>query len=218
MGLPSPSGRLAELSHTLCDTRRFPECAQKRPSSVKRNPVARILLAIVFFALVFSPLFIKRMAARRDAAKSRLDVQTSLARHGFCLEEVSRAARVNFTHHAPTLDPKLEPIMPQVASMGASVSIVDFDRDGWQDIYVVNSGEGSKNALYRNLGDGTFQDVAVETGLADINQIGTGVSMGAVWGDYDNDGYEDVFVYKWGRPELFHNDGGRHFTRVTDQA
>jgi hypothetical protein len=42
--------------------------------------------------------------------------------------------------------------------------------------------------------------------------------MGAVWGDYDNDGYEDLFLYKWGRPELFHNDGGRHFTRVTEQA
>ncbi len=42
--------------------------------------------------------------------------------------------------------------------------------------------------------------------------------MGAVWGDYDNDGYEDLFLYKWGRPELFHNDGGKAFTRVTDKA
>src|SRR3989442_10224240 len=42
--------------------------------------------------------------------------------------------------------------------------------------------------------------------------------MGAVWGDYDNDGYEDLFLYKWGRPELFHNDGGRHFSRVTEHA
>ena len=41
-----------------------------------------------------------------------------------------------------------------------------------------------------------------------MNRAGTGVSMGAVWGDYDNDGYEDLFVYKYGRPELFHNDSG----------
>ena len=102
--------------------------------------------------------------------------------------------------------------------MGASVSVVDFDRDGWPDLYVVNSGEGSQNRLYRNQGDGTFEDVAEEMGVADLNQPGTGVCMGAVWGDYDNDGYEDLLVYKWGRPELFHNDGGKDFTRVTDKA
>jgi hypothetical protein len=108
--------------------------------------------------------------------------------------------------------------MPEVASMGASVSIVDFDRDGWPDIYVTDSKEGSKNRLYRNMHDGTFKDLAGELGVADVNQPGTGVSMGAVWGDYDNDGYEDLFLYKWGRPELFHNDQGRGFTRVTEQA
>ena len=93
--------------------------------------------------------------------------------------------------------------------MGASVSIVDFDRDGWPDIYVTNSAIGSKNHLYRNNHDGTFTDVAEELGIADVNQPGTGVSMGAVWGDYDNDGYEDLFLIKWGRPELFHNDQGK---------
>ena len=98
--------------------------------------------------------------------------------------------------------------------MGASVSIVDFDRDGWPDIYVTKSGEGSKNALYRNQHDGTFKDVAEEMGIANVNQPGIGVSMGAVWGDYDNDGYEDLLLIKWGRPELFHNDGGKGFTRV----
>src|ERR1700720_2388993 len=185
---------------------------------MKRGALARIILAIFFVAMGVSPVFIKHMAVRREVAKSRLDLQTALARHGFYLQEVSHAAGVNFVHRAPTLDPKLTPIMPQVASMGASVSIVDFDRDGWPDIYVTNSGEGSKNALYHNLHDGTFKDVAEEMGLADVNQPGTGVSMGAVWGDYDNDGYEDLLLIKWGRPELFHNDHGRGFTRVTDQA
>jgi hypothetical protein len=55
-------------------------------------------------------------------------------------------------------------------------------------------------------------------GIADVNQAGTGVSMGAVWGDYDNDGYEDLYLIKWGRPELFHNDHGHSFTRVSEQA
>jgi enediyne biosynthesis protein E4 len=183
-----------------------------------RGLPARIALAVVFAALVLSPVFIKQMAARRAEAKTRLNAETALARHGFHLQEVSRAAGVNFIHQAPTLDARLNHIMPQVASMGASVSIVDFDRDGWPDIYVTTSKEGAKNALYRNMHDGTFKDVAEEMGIADLNRPGTGVSMGAVWGDYDNDGYEDLLLIKWGKPELFHNDSGHGFTRVTDQV
>src|SRR5580765_6402483 len=179
---------------------------------------AKLLLVCLFVVLLATPLMIKRLAARRDAGKSKLDANLALSRYGFYLQEVAQTSGINFVHQAPTLDHKLDHIMPQVASMGAGASIVDFDRDGWQDIYLTNSGEGSKNCLYRNLGDGTFKDVAGLLGIADVNQPGTGVSMGAVWGDYDNDGYEDLFLYKWGRPELFHNDGGRHFTRVTEQA
>ena len=92
------------------------------------------------------------------------------------------------------------------------MAIVDVDADGHADLYVTNSKEGSKNRLYRNKGDGTFEDVAERVGLAALNEPGTGVSMGSVWGDYDNDGFEDVIVYKWGKPELFHNDGGKAFT------
>jgi enediyne biosynthesis protein E4 len=184
----------------------------------KPNLIVRIVVSVIFVALVFSPLAIKQSSARRDAEKSKLDVQTALGRHGFYFEEVSHAVGVNFVHRAPTLDPKLNHIMPQVASMGASVSIVDFDRDGWPDIYVTNSAEGSRNALYRNQHDGTFKDVAEEMGVANVNQPGVGVSMGAVWGDYDNDGYEDLLLVKWGRPELYHNEGGKGFTRVSDQV
>jgi hypothetical protein len=185
---------------------------------VNQHRTARIIVGILFVGMLAAPLVLKWEAARRGGGKSHLDAQTALARHGFYFQEVSRAAGVNFVHQAPTLDPQLAPIMPQVASMGASVSIVDFDRDGWPDIYVTNSAEGSKNALYHNLHDGTFKDVAAEMGIADVNQAGTGVSMGAVWGDYDNDGYEDLLLIKWGRPELYHNDAGHGFTRVTEQA
>jgi len=185
---------------------------------MKRGPVGRILLSIFFIALLLTPIVIRRVSAGRAAARVKLDANAALVRHGFYLQEVSRAAGIDFVHQAPILDSKLEGIMPQVASMGASVSIVDFDRDGWPDIYVTNSKEGSRNALYRNMHDGTFKDVAPELGIADVNQPGTGVSMGAVWGDYDNDGYEDLFLIKWGRPELYHNDHGHGFTRVGEQA
>ena len=180
--------------------------------------IAKIFLGIFFLGLLATPLFINRISSPHEVDRSTAGAATALARHGFYLQEVSHAAGINFVHQAPALDPKLAPIMPEVASMGASVSIVDFDRDGWPDIYVTNSAIGSKNCLYRNMGDGRFKDVAAELGIADVNQSGTGVSTGAVWGDYDNDGYEDLFLIKWGRPELYHNDHGHGFTRVTEQA
>jgi hypothetical protein len=178
----------------------------------------RIVLLVIFAGLIAIPIVLKQLEARRQRDRDKLNTELAFNRYGFYLQEVAQSSGINFAHKAPTLDPKLNHIMPQVASMGAGASIVDFDRDGWQDIYLTNSGEGSKNSLYRNIGDGTFKDVAVEVGVADVNQPGAGVSMGAVWGDYDNDGYEDLFVYKWGRPELFHNEAGRSFKNVTAQA
>ena len=173
---------------------------------------------MIFVGLIAIPIVLNQLEARRQRDRDKLNTELAFNRYGFYLQEVAQSSGINFAHKAPTLDPKLNHIMPQVASMGAGASIVDFDRDGWQDIYLTNSGEGTKNSLYRNLGDGTFKDIAGEVGVADVNQPGAGVSMGAVWGDYDNDGYEDLFVYKWGRPELFHNEGGRSFKNVTAQA
>src|SRR5687768_1704312 len=93
--------------------------------------VARIVLVVVFIALLATPLVIKRLAARRENMNRELDASSALRRYGFRLEEVAKSSGVNFTHQAPTLDRRLDHIMPQVASMGAAVSVVDIDRDGW---------------------------------------------------------------------------------------
>ena len=151
-----------------------------------RGNAARIILLIIFVALIATPLVLRRLSQRRAVAKT--DPSSSLSRYGFYLQEVSQTSKVNFKHQAPPLDHQLDHIMPQVASMGAAVSVVDFNRDGWSDLYVTSSGEGSKNALFKNNHDGSFTDVAADLGIADVNQPGTGVSMGSVWGDYDNDG------------------------------
>ncbi len=180
---------------------------------------ARPVLALVFLLMLATPALIRRFGSGTVLAPgSSAAAADPRARYGFQLTEASKASGLDFVHEAPTLDPKLAHIMPQVASMGAAVSVADIDGDGHPDLYVTNSGEGSKNRLYRNRGDGTFEEIAARLGLADLNHTETGVSMGAVFGDYDNDGFEDLFLYRWGRPELFRNDRGRGFTRVTDAA
>ena len=177
---------------------------------------AKPLLAVVFVALLATPFLLRHFGPRAPAVLA--PGVDPLARYGFKLTEVAKGAGIYFQHEGPTLDPKLNHIMPQVASMGAAVSIMDVDADGHNDLYVVNSREGSFNRLYRNRGDGTFEEIAERLGLADLNRPETGVSMGAVWGDYDNDGFEDLLLHRWGRPELFHNDAGTAFTRVTETA
>jgi len=170
-------------------------------------------LWVVWFAILSGSLY----AMVRLNSIAAGSVATS-NRFGFTLVESAKQLGVDFVHQGPVFDHKLDHIMPQVASVGAAVAVADFNRDGWPDFYVTNSADGSLNRLYRNNGDGTLKDVAGELGVADVNRAGTGVSMGAVWGDYDNDGYEDLFLYKYGRPELFHNDAGKGFTSVSDKA
>src|SRR6476659_11022321 len=175
---------------------------------------------------VWTVLFVAALAAvpvlNRSYANSGSEPASgssgALVRYGFHFDEVSKRIGVDAVHQAPTFDRQFAHIMPQVAAMGAAVAVADFDRDGWEDFYVTNSGEGSLNHLYRNKGDGTFEDVAMAMGVADVNQRGAGVSMGAVWGDYDNDGWEDLLLYRYGRPELFHNDQGTRFVAVGEHA
>ncbi len=141
-----------------------------------------------------------------------------LARPGFSLRDETASAGIRFIHRRPTFDPKIAGIEPHVAALGASVSVTDFDGDGHVDLYFTNSRFGEPNALYRNRGDGTFEDVATAAGLAHVNRPGDGVSMGAVWGDIDNDGREDVLVYRYGHLALYRNIDGRRFEDITTQA
>ncbi len=100
------------------------------------------------------------LRAGTGGGRARLPRRARRPRSG-ATASISKRSRsrsgIDFTHRRRELDAKLEHIMPQVASMGAAVSVVDFDRDGWQDLYVTNSGEGSRNALFRNNGGRQFR-------------------------------------------------------------
>ena len=107
-------------------------------------------------------------------------------------------------------------------TMGPGVAFVDYDNDGWMDLFMVNSGAADfykpaaplKNALYKNNRDGTFTDVTAKAGV----EGGQAFGMGCAIADYDNDGYPDIFVTAYGRCTLYHNNGNGTFTDVTDKA
>jgi len=168
----------------------------------------RVALGASFLAAIALVIILNRRAPGGD---SRVAVQ-------FHLSNIATEAGIDFVHHGPTLDAKLDNIAPLVAALGASVSVTDVNNDGWPDLYFTNSRFGTANALYLNRGDGSFVDIARDAGVADVNRPGDGVSMGAVWGDFDNDGLEDLLVYKWGYLQLFKNMGDLHFTDVTEAA
>ena len=180
--------------------------------------IKKLTVILFFAALLGTPYMMKQLDIRSSETVTGSEMESALERYGFFLEEVSEEAGIQFTHQSPKLDERLEHILPQVASIGASVSVADVNSDGYHDIYLTNSRYDTKNALYKNNGDGTFTNIAPEMGIADLNKEGTGVSMGAIWGDFNNSGYEDLFLYKWGKPELFRNDDGKGFTRITAEA
>lgn len=104
---------------------------------------------------------------------------------------------------------------------GAGCAFLDYDNDGWMDIYLVNSGRCDfydpqpplRNALYHNNRDGTFTDVTERAGVA-----AGGYGMGVAVGDYDGDGWPDLYVTQYGRSILYHNNGDGTFTDVTEKA
>jgi enediyne biosynthesis protein E4 len=107
-------------------------------------------------------------------------------------------------------------------TMGPGVGFVDYDNDGWMDLFMVNSGAADfytpskplKSALYKNNRDGTFTDVTDKAGVAGGQSFG----MGCAIADYDNDGYPDIFVTAYGRCTLYRNNGNGTFTDVTAKA
>ena len=108
-----------------------------------------------------------------------------------------------------------------VESMSGGVALIDYDLDGWPDIYFTNAptvemalaGKKARGALYHNNGDGTFTEVTDKAGLGDA-----GWAMGACVGDYNNDGWPDLYVTAFGPNTLYRNNGDGTFTDVTREA
>jgi hypothetical protein len=135
-------------------------------------------------------------------------------------QEVTQEIGLNFIHTIG--DNELDNI---IESVGGGAAFLDYDKDGFIDLYVCNGrwidgfSKGEKpeaktgNRLYKNMGDGTFTDVTEKAGVE-----GNGYGMGATAGDFDNDGYPDLFISNYGPNNLFRNNGNGTFTDITKKA
>jgi hypothetical protein len=129
--------------------------------------------------------------------------------------DITREAGITFKH---VFSPEKKYI---VESMSGGVALFDYDNDGYLDLYLVNSltvdlakaNGKTRSALYHNKGDGTFVDVTDKAGVGDI-----GFGMGVVVGDYNNDGFDDLYVTCLGPNHLLKNNGNGTFTDVTNKA
>ena len=112
-----------------------------------------------------------------------------------------------------------------IEATGSGVAIIDYDRDGWPDIFLINGSmlptdgkvspktEPPTSHLFHNNQDGTFTDVTAKAGLT-----ATGWGQGACVGDYDGDGYDDIFVTQYGKNRMYHNERNGTFKEVAEQA
>jgi hypothetical protein len=131
--------------------------------------------------------------------------------------DIRASAGITFVQDSTQTDEKY-----YLETMGSGVAWIDYDQDGLMDLYLVQTGATDayrpahplRSALYRNNGDGTFTDVTEKAVVGAEGHYGQGVAVG----DYNNDGYPDLYVTGYGRAILYHNNGNGTFTDVTKQA
>ncbi len=176
----------------------------------------RVLLTLLLFFLAASPRFITAQESTMPAAAAPTCTESFV--------DITQRLGINFQYRSSHTSRKY-----LLETMGAGVALFDYDNDGRLDIYLVNgaplsdptpkgtipqkTGPQYWNRLYHQKPYGTFEDVTEKAGLQ-----GAGYGMGVAVGDYDNDGFEDLYVTAYGGNKLYHNNGNSTFADVTEKA
>lgn len=187
----------------------------KKESTGKR--VFKSIIVAVFlcpFAMILSPFVFTRILLPFAFAPILSPCASSESSPPVQFSNVTEAAGIRFVHFKGTNGTSV--ILEEA---GPGLGVADYDGDGYLDIYFVNGrdrynrGISVHNALYHNNGDGTFTDVTNQAGVP-----GNAYGLGCVWGDYNNDGYPDLYVTQYGKNILYHNNGDGTFEDVTEKA
>jgi hypothetical protein len=183
---------------------------RKKPEAGRRRFLVSVSSAILALTAAVVVTFHQQALARQTpkAQDSRISVRYT---------DVRKDAGITFLEDSTQSEEKY-----YLETMGTGVAWLDYDQDGLMDLFFVQSGETDaykpphplRSELYHNNGDGTFTDVTEKAGLGGAGHYGQGVAVG----DFDNDGYPDLYVTGYGRAILYHNNGDGTFTNVTAKA
>jgi hypothetical protein len=132
-------------------------------------------------------------------------------------KDVTHQAGIHDRHQTRHFNNPYAEVMQGYTKLGAAVAVADYNGDGFEDAFVTDSCAACKNHLYRNNGNFTFTDVAAEAGVADGNDENN-ASAGALWLDFNNDGFPDLFVVRFGHSILYQNLGNGKFRDITRAA
>ncbi|MEE9294199.1 MAG: CRTAC1 family protein [Phycisphaerae bacterium] len=170
-----------------------------------------LIAAGLLLAALGVTIALRRPVGREESAGSPAPAATAL----IWFDEVAAESGIDFQHVSGQAEKRY---FPEIMSGG--VGLIDYDRDGHLDVYFVQGGrvvgpppDRPGNRLYRNLGNGRFADVTAQAGVGD-----KGYGMGCACGDFDNDGWTDIYVTNVGPSLLYRNNGDGTFSDVTDRA
>src|SRR5579863_1371203 len=183
---------------------------EKKPEAGRQRFLVSVCSAILALAAAISVAFLQKALASQapKPQDSRIAVRYT---------DVRREAGITFLEDSTQTEEKY-----YLETMGTGVAWIDYDQDGLMDLFFVQSAATDaykpphplRSALYHNNGDGTFTDVTEKAGVGGEGHYGQGVAVG----DFDNDGYPDLYVTGYGRAILYHNNGNGTFTDVTAKA
>src|SRR5258708_3898101 len=173
------------------------------------------IASLICCLLTFDPFFIRTLELSHTVAS----ITEEQVANDFSVTFVDIAERAGLT--TPTTYGGVDQKKYIIETNGCGVAFIDYDNDGWPDIFLLNgtrlegspTGNAPTSMLYHNNRDGTFSDVTAKSGLGR-----TGWASAVTVGDYDNDGFDDIFTTYWGQNVLYHNNGNGTFTDVTSKS